>query len=85
MRKSKAAGRDSIYMSWNGATRVVKWRIEARAASAGRFKTIATVRWTSFETSTRVLATKGPYFRVQALAANGRALPHGTSATVHAP
>ena len=85
MRKSKAAGRDRIYMSWNGATRVVKWHIEARAASTGRFTSIATVRWTSFETSTRVLATKGPYFRVQALAANGRALPHGTSATVRAP
>jgi hypothetical protein len=85
VRKSKAAGRDRIYLSWNGATRVVKWRIEARATSAGRFNTIATVRWTSFETSTRVLATKGPYFRVQALAANGRALPHGTSAAVHAP
>ena len=85
IRRSSAAGKDRIYMSWNGATRVVKWRIEARAASAGRFNTIATLRWTSFETSTRVLATKGPYFRVQALAANGRALPHGTSATVLAP
>jgi hypothetical protein len=85
VRKSKTAGRDRIYMSWNGATRVVKWRIEARPASAGRFTRIGTIGWTSFETSTRVLAAKGPYFRVQALAANGRALPHGTSPTVRAP
>ena len=72
-------------MSWNGATRVVKWRIEARAAAQGHFTTITKVPWASFETSTRVLATKGPYFRVQALAKNGRVLPHGTSARVRAP
>jgi hypothetical protein len=71
-------------MSWNGATRVVKWRIEAVRAADGRFTRITTVPWRSFETSTRVLAAKGPYFRVQALAADGRVLAHGTSRTVHA-
>ncbi|MGN6167144.1 MAG: arylsulfotransferase family protein [Solirubrobacteraceae bacterium] len=85
IRKSSAAGHDRLYMSWNGATRVVKWRIEARAAAQRRFTTLSTVAWRSFETSTRVLATRGPYFRVQGLDARGMVLPHGTSATVHAP
>jgi hypothetical protein len=83
--RTSSAARDRIYMSWNGATRVVKWRIEAGAAGQGSFTTIKTVPWQSFETSTQVLATKGPYFRVQALSANGRLLPHGTSPAVQAP
>ncbi|MGN6167143.1 MAG: arylsulfotransferase family protein [Solirubrobacteraceae bacterium] len=84
VRKSSARKRDRIYMSWNGATRVVKWRIEARAAALGRFRTLTTAPWKGFETSSRVLAIRGPYFRVQALDARGNVLPHGTSATVHA-
>jgi hypothetical protein len=83
--RKSTAGKDRLYMSWNGATRVVKWRIEARAAPQGRFTRITTVPWRSFETSTRVLVAKGPYFRVQALSANGRALPHGNSVEVKAP
>jgi hypothetical protein len=80
----KAAGKDRIYMSWNGATRVVKWRIEAKATGQTRFKTLKTLPWRSFETSTRV-PTKYAYFRVLGLSGNGRALPHGTSAKVRAP
>jgi hypothetical protein len=72
-------------MSWNGATRVVKWRVQAGAAAQGPFNTIATVPWKSFETSHLVLDSTGLYFRVQALAANGHVLQHGTSATVQAP
>ena len=85
VRKSSAAGHDRLYMSWNGATRVVKWRIEARAGAQGRFTTITTVPWRSFETSARVLTTRGPSFRVQGLDARGNVLPHGTSASVRAP
>jgi hypothetical protein len=83
--KSSAPGHDSVYTSWNGATRVVKWRIEAAPTAQGNFTTVSTVSWKSFETSRRVLATAGPYFRVQALASSGKVLPYGTSATVHAP
>jgi hypothetical protein len=82
VRKSSATGRDRVYMSWNGATRVVKWRIEAGPAAQGRFTTITRVPWKGFETSTSVRASTGPYFRVQALDASGKLLPHGTSAGV---
>jgi Arylsulfotransferase (ASST) len=84
IRKSSAAGHPRLYVSWNGATRVVKWRVEAGAAANGRFTTLTVVPWKSFETSTRVRAAKGPYFRIQGLARNGRVLPHGTSAAVRA-
>ena len=84
IRKSSAAGLDRIYVSWNGATRVVRWRIEASAAANGRFTTLTTVPWKSFEISSRVPAAKGPYFRIQGLAKDGRMLAHGTSTTVHA-
>jgi hypothetical protein len=85
VRKSSDRGRDRVYMSWNGATRVVKWRIEAGPAARGPFTRIATVPWASFETSTRARIARGPYFRVQALDASGKVLPRGTSATVRAP
>jgi hypothetical protein len=64
---------------------VVKWRIEASAATQGPFRSLKTLPWRSFETSTSVLAAKGPYFRVQGLDASGRLLWRGTSPTVHAP
>jgi hypothetical protein len=85
VRKSSAAGHDRVYMSWNGATRVVKWRIEAASSARGPFTRITTVSWKSFETSTPVRITRGEYFRVQALDARGNVLPRGTSAAVRAP
>ena len=84
VRKSSVTGHDQVYMSWNGATRVVNWRIEAGPAAHGPFTSITMVPWKGFETSTRVLATKGPCFRVEALDASGNVLPHGTSAGARA-
>jgi hypothetical protein len=76
---SLAVSGGTAYASWNGATEVASWRLLAGpdpshlapAGSSGR---------QGFETQINS-SSSGPYFAVQALAANGAVL--GTSATVH--
>jgi hypothetical protein len=47
-------GSRDLYMSWNGATEVEAWRIEAE--DGGSFETVATVDRTGFETAAEVTA-----------------------------
>jgi EmrB/QacA subfamily drug resistance transporter len=70
-----ADGRTTVYASWNGATRVLFWRVLARS-SAGRLAAVATTARSGFETAIP-LAPIYTSFEVQALGAGGRVI--GTS------
>ena len=66
-------GRVRVYASWNGATRVVAWRVLGGSAPHRLKPLRAAASRTGFETSITVPA--GPrYFAVQALAGKGRVL-----------
>jgi hypothetical protein len=66
-----------LYVSWNGATEVRRWRVLA-GPEAGRLTEVATAVKKGFETVVDVRAAK--FFAVRALDANGRTL--GQSRTV---
>lgn len=70
----------SVWVSWNGATQVRRWRVRT-GADAGTLTTAATVPWAGFETRVDVPSTQ-PAVQVQALDRDGRVV--GTSATVTA-
>ena len=72
--------RSVVYASWNGATRVVAWRVLA-GPSKGRLKVVASQAKSGFETAIRLPRTY-KLFKVQALGAGGRLL--GTSAAFSA-
>ncbi len=67
-----ANGSHIVYVSWNGATEVVAWRVFAGATSSALSAT-ATADWADFETAVTVNSA-GPYFQVAALDSAGRAL-----------
>ncbi len=71
----QAGGATTVYASWNGATRVVSWRVLA-AAGAGRMTAVATTAKSGFQTAIP-LRRSYTTFEVQALGAAGRVL--GTS------
>ncbi|MEO3754165.1 arylsulfotransferase family protein [Streptomyces sp. B6B3] len=67
-------GSSSVYVSWNGATEVERWRIEA-GPSRGELTELATVDKTGFETAARVAAPDDDtVYRVTALDASGEPL-----------
>jgi hypothetical protein len=71
----KSHGKTTVYVSWDGATQVVAWRLLA-GSSAKHLKTVSTTRKTTFETAIRV---KGSFktYKVQAVDLHGHVL--GTS------
>jgi EmrB/QacA subfamily drug resistance transporter len=71
----QAGGRTAVYASWNGATRLVSWRVLA-GPSASRLRAVATHAKSGFETAIPVQPGYES-FEVQALDAGGRVL--GTS------
>jgi hypothetical protein len=80
---SGGAGSGTLYASWNGATRVVSWRLLA-GASAKALRPILTASRAGFETAITVPGgTSGPYLSVQALDGAGRVL--GRAAAVSEP
>jgi Arylsulfotransferase (ASST) len=70
--KIYAAGGYQVYVSWNGATEIASWRIDA-GANAQSLKPVGTSPWTGFETAIVVDAV-GPSFQAVALDANGTEL-----------
>jgi hypothetical protein len=70
-----------VYVSWNGATAVARWRVEAGPAP-GALRAQRTFARAGFETVARVPAGD-PYYAVAALDAAGRVL--ATSAAVRSP
>jgi hypothetical protein len=77
---SAANGGHIVYVSWNGATEVVAWRVFAGAMSSA-LSAAATADWADFETALTVNSA-GPYFQVAALDGAGHEL--GRSDTVKA-
>jgi EmrB/QacA subfamily drug resistance transporter len=71
----QTGGGTTVYASWNGATRVVSWRVLA-GSSASRLTVVASAPRSGFETAIPVPRDYAN-FEVQALDADGRAL--GTS------
>lgn len=78
--RAAAAGTETVYASWNGATAVAQWRILAGTSAKG-LSPVAVFAKSGFESSASVRST-GTHFAVQALDAEGRLL--GTSPTVTA-
>ena len=76
--KAYAAGGYQIYVSWNGATEIDSWRIDA-GPNAHSLKPVGTSPWTGFETAIVVDAV-GPSFQAIALDSHGNEL--GSSAVV---
>jgi hypothetical protein len=76
--KAYAAGGYQMYVSWNGATEIDRWRIDA-GPTAHTLKPVGTSPWTGFET-TIVVDAVGPSFQAVALDVHGKEL--GKSAVV---
>jgi hypothetical protein len=70
--KSYAAGGYQLYVSWNGATEIDSWRIDA-GPNARSLEPVGTSPWTGFETAI-VIDAVGPSFRAIALDSNGKEL-----------
>jgi hypothetical protein len=65
-----AAGKTTVYASWNGATRLASWRVLA-GPSASKLSVVKTAERSGFET-TIPLAEDYKTFEVEALAASGQ-------------
>jgi hypothetical protein len=84
VRAASTAGRDNVYASWNGSTRVAKWQVLASSSKTGSFRKVGSPSgWSSFET--RIQVSRANYFKVEALDSSGHVLPHGVSAAVAGP
>ncbi|HSZ70896.1 MAG TPA: MFS transporter [Solirubrobacteraceae bacterium] len=68
----QAGGRTTVYASWNGATRIVSWRVLA-GASANHLTVVANAARSGFETAIPVPRSYAS-FEIQALGADGRAI-----------
>jgi hypothetical protein len=71
-RPAVAVAGDTAYVSWNGATDVVRWQVLAGPAS-GRLKPVQTVAKNGFETPIR-LAKAAPFYALKALGRDGKVL-----------
>jgi Arylsulfotransferase (ASST) len=67
---SNPLGGSSVYVSWNGATEVVAWRVLAGKRQSP-LAAVAYAEWTDFETAVSV-DSRGPYFQVVALDRSGQ-------------
>jgi hypothetical protein len=68
-----SGGRTSVYVSWNGATSVSRWRVLAGPGPDG-LRAVDTVPWGGFETAIDLPAER--YVAVQALDGHGRVVGH---------
>jgi hypothetical protein len=75
-----SSGHVTVYVSWNGATDVVRWQVLARTAS-GALKPVATVARRGFETQVS-FASNARSFLVRALDARGHILASSKRAEV---
>ncbi len=85
VKKASTRGHIKVYASWNGSTRIVRWRVLAAKTKTGKFVKVGGAAWSSFATEIYLPSSVGSWVEVQALDAKGKALPHGTSAPVQAP
>ncbi len=75
VRRDRRSGRATLYVSWNGATRVRSWRVDGGASGSASavMRAVATVPSGGFETSV-ALGHAGGVVRAVALDAGGREL-----------
>ena len=73
----KSGGKIIVYASWNGATRVVAWRVLAGASASHLTVAVSRAARTGFETAIPVSGSH-KFFKLQAFASRGRLI--GTSA-----
>lgn len=66
----------TVYVSWNGATEVAKWRVLA-GTSSSHLKVVATDARAGFETAVKLSKSYKAY-EVEALDSKGAVLPHGS-------
>jgi hypothetical protein len=86
VRNAATPGHFLLYASWDGATRVAKWRVLGSRSKTGPFaKVRPSVSRSGFQTRIYVRAATGPYFEVKALDSHRAVLPHGTSNVVKGP
>jgi hypothetical protein len=79
--KPAGGGKITVYASWNGATRVLRWRVLA-GASKTSLKHIAGAPRRGFETPIAI-HTNQRYVEVQALASSGRVLASSPAISRH--
>ena len=68
-----------LYVSWNGATQVARWRVMGGSTRHG-LRALSSKRWGGFETSI-ALPNAPRYLAVQALDAQGHILGHTNTVT----
>jgi Arylsulfotransferase (ASST) len=68
--------KSTVYVSWNGATQVAKWRVLA-GNSSNSLKPVKTSARGGFETAIKLSKSYSAY-EVQALDSKGAVLPHGS-------
>ncbi len=73
----RAAGRTTVYASWNGATQVAAWRVLAGSGPGELSVAVARTAKSGFETAIPLRASSQSSFEVEALSAGGRVI--GTS------
>lgn len=73
VRPTISAGRVRVFVSWNGATEVARWQLEAGPDPA-RLRTLTSVPKHGFETMFDALAGRARHFRVSALSSSGTVL-----------
>ncbi|MBV9536361.1 MAG: aryl-sulfate sulfotransferase [Solirubrobacterales bacterium] len=82
VRKASTAHHFNVYASWNGSTRVAKWRVLGSGSRHGSFSPVGRrVSWSSFQTTIEI-TSRDRWFKVEALTGRGRLLAHGTSRVV---
>jgi hypothetical protein len=69
-------GKTTVYASWNGATKVVAWRVLAGSSKTHLSTVVRRATKTNFETAIPVKGSRA-FYEVQALSSSGKVL--GTS------
>ncbi len=81
VRKASSPNHYYVYVSWNGATAVARWRVVGSSGRSGHFSRVTGRDWVAFETRISV-STRHKWLKVQALGPHGHQLANGASAAV---
>jgi Arylsulfotransferase (ASST) len=81
VRPSDTAGRLTAWVSWNGATEVVAWRVNG-GSSSGALLPLVTAPKVGFETAIDFVGGGGSYFDVDAIDATGQIIGRTIEVTV---
>jgi hypothetical protein len=82
VRPTAGTGHFAVWVSWNGATEVAAWRLDA-GPSAHSLDTITTVKKRSFETAIKFTRHGAKAFRVAALDHQGHVINRSAAVDAH--